>query len=153
MNVLEAIRLLIKCEGYATRSSIHQIAPHLSHRHIAETIVANSGVLHRDNKRRITGEAVRQARRKQLRESGGYYWVDTYGLFSNEGECFKFNGNEALARSLEEEIWIGSIGDAQKTRVIQKTDENEAAILTHGLKPFSEAVIDDSQWAEEERDD
>jgi hypothetical protein len=91
----------------------------------------------------------KSAVRDELWKSGGFYRPDTYGAWSVEGRCLKFEGHPEVRDAMQEGRWVGAIGDNYEVKVINDTPENRAALEVAGLRPWDEAVIDGRLWIEE----
>lgn len=150
LSVLAAIKLLLQVDGKATRASIKQIAPHLSHRHIAETIAANAEHISMDKRKAITRVNPALTLKTRLWESGQFYHVGTYGAWSVEGYCLKLHGRKDLFEKLATSHVTGALGDSWHEKHILDTIENRAALEAEGIKPWTEAVIDDRLWIEKQ---
>lgn len=146
--VLDAIRAILKFKDAATISEIAKYSSR-THRHVYDTINANGAMVWRDRKNgHVTKVDPRGVHRKQLVEGDQYYFLDTYGAWSVEGQCLRFKGHDDLRKSLETPHWTGGIGDSWKITKVEDTPENRAALEATGLKLWSESEADDRLWRE-----
>lgn len=146
--VLTAIRALLKFKDFTTISEIASTAG-LSRKVVLETINRNGQFVWRDRRNGHITKVDPQAKlRTQLWESGKFYAEDTFGAWSVEGRSLKFTGNDELRERLKEQRTVGALGDNYPVEVVLDTPANRAALETVGLRPWSEAIIDDRLWQE-----
>lgn len=121
----------------------------LPRKQVLETINRNGQFVYRMRKNgHITKVDPQSPLREQLWKSGKFYKVGTYGAWSVEGNCLEFEGNQELRERLIETRRIGALGDSWDTKIVIDTPENRAVLEEAGLRPWSEAMIDDSLWSE-----
>lgn len=150
MPVLATIRALLKFKDHTTISEIASTAG-LSRKLVLETINRNGQFVWRNRKNgHITRVDPQSALRKQLWESGKFYAEDTFGAWSVEGHSLKFTGNADLREQLQQTRCVGGLGDNYDIKIVLDTPENRAALEAAGLRPWSEAIIDDRLWMESE---
>jgi hypothetical protein len=148
MPILHTIRELLKFKDYTTISEIASTAG-LPRKQVLETINRNGHFVWRERKNgHITKVDPQASLREHLWKSGRYYRKGTYGAWGVEGHCLEFEGNQELRERLIETRRIGGFGDSYDTKIVIDTPENRAALEETGLRPWEEAVIDDSLWAE-----
>lgn len=146
--VLATIRALLKFKDHTTISEIASTAG-LSRKVVLETINRNGQFVWRNRKNgHITRVDPQSALRKQLWESGRFYSEDTFGAWSVEGHSLKFTGNDELREQLRQTRTVGALGDNYPVEVVLDTPENRAALEAAGLRPWSDAIIDDRLWQE-----
>lgn len=146
--VLDTIRAILKFKDHTTISEIASTAG-LPRKVVLETINRNGQFVWRDRKNgHITRVDPQSALRDQLWKSGEFYREGTYGAWSIEGHCLKFEGNADLRERLKATRTVGALGDNYPVEVVLDTPENRAAIEAAGLRPWSEAIIDDRLWQE-----
>lgn len=146
--VLDAVRAVLKFKDKATISEIAKFAE-IKPRHVLDVLNANGKMVWRDRKTgHVTKVDPRGVHRKQLVESNAYYFPDTYGAWSVEGECLRFKGHDKLNAELSEKRWVGSLGDSYQQEVVLDTPENRAALEAAGLKLWREAEADERLWVE-----
>lgn len=146
--VLDAARSLLKFKDFTTIAEIATIAA-LPRKSVLDVLNANgSYVLRHKSNGRITKLIPREVLRRALWESGKFYREDTYGAWSVEGNCLAFEGNADLREHLQEGRWVGALGDNYETKIVIDTPGNRKALEDAGLRPWSEAVIDDRLWKE-----
>lgn len=144
--VLDAIRELLKFKDNTTVAEIAGIAG-VSRRVALEVINRNGHMVYRDRK---SGKIVRIDPRGGLRErlwkSGKFYRETLHDWGSREG--YEFVGNDELRAQVEKPTYGGGIGDSYPYKIIERTEENRKMMEEAGLRPWSEAVVDDSDWIE-----
>lgn len=146
--VLDAIRAILKFKDTATISEIAKYAG-LTRKQVLDTINTNSSMVCQNRKNgHVTKVYPRGVHRKQLVESDRYYWPDTYGAWSVEGRCLRFNGHDGLRKSLTKKCLVGALGDCWTEEHVIDTPENRAALEAFGLKLWSEDEADDRLWKE-----
>lgn len=59
-----------------------------------------------------------------------------------------FEGNTELRERLQDTRTVGALGDNYETKIVIDTPEHRKALEDAGLRPWSEAVIDDRLWKE-----
>lgn len=147
--VLDTIRALLRFKDHTTIAEIAKISG-LKARHVLDVVNRNGEFVYRLRKNgNITKVDVHTRLHKQLWESGRYYRPDTFGMFSVEGHCLKFEGHTDLRNQLQERRIIGALGDNTETNIIADTPENRAAIEAHGLTMWRDDLVDDRLWVEE----
>ncbi|WP_199086039.1 hypothetical protein [Bosea sp. ASV33] len=147
--VLETIRALLRFKDHTTIAEIAKIGG-LRARHVLDVVNRNGEFVHRVRKNgKITKVDVQSPLRDELWKSGAFYRPDTYGAWSVEGHCLKFEGHPEIREALQQGRWVGAICDNYEVKVIIDTPENRAALEVAGLRPWDEAVIDDRLWIEE----
>lgn len=148
LPILYTIRQLLKFKDDTTISEIASTAG-LSRKLVLETINRNGHFVWRNRKNgHITKVDPQSTLREQLWESGKFYREGTFGAWSVEGHCLNFEGNDELRESLKEKRIVGTLVEHWPVDVVLDTPENRAALEAAGLRPWSEAVIDDRLWAE-----
>lgn len=146
--VLDAVRSLLKFKDFTTIAEIATIAG-LSRRRVLDVVNANRFYIWKiPSQGRITRVDPRAILTEQLWKSGKFYREDTYGAFSVEGHCLTFEGNAPLRDRLQEGRTVGALGDNYVTKIVIDTPANRKALEDAGLRPWSEAVIDDRLWEE-----
>jgi hypothetical protein len=147
--VLDTIRALLKFKNFTTISEIASMAG-IPRKKVLEVINQNDEFVWRNRKNgRITRVDPRTTLSEQLWKSGGFYREGTFGAWSVEGRCLNFEGNADLRAHLKERRTVGALGDNWPVEVVLDTVENRAVIEGAGLRPWSEAVIDDRLWVED----
>lgn len=113
-------------------------------------IVNQNGVF--VNRNRKTGKIHSLELHKQLRDqlwsSGKFYRIESYGAWSHEGDQIIFTGNADLRERLLRGHITGGLGDSWEIKVIEATPENIKTVEAEGIRPWSEAVIDNRLWRE-----
>lgn len=146
--ILYTIRAILKFKDFTTIAEIASTSG-LPRKVVLETINRNGQFVWRDRRNgRITKVDTTSPLRKQLWESGRFYSEDTFGAWSVEGHSLKFHGNDELRDRLQVTRCVGALGDNYDVQIIPDTPENRAALDAAGLRPWSEAVIDDRLWDE-----
>jgi len=147
--ILETLRAVLKFKATATIAEVASMAG-VPRRQVLDIINRNGTLVwrNRDNGK-ISRVDPRSVLRDQLWKSGKFYAEDTYGAWSVEGQSLKFEGNPELREKLQERRTVGALGDNYPVSVIIDTPENRAVIEAAGLRPWAEAVIDDSLWQED----
>lgn len=146
--VLDTIRSLLNVKDHTTISEIASTSG-LPRKVVLETINRNGQFVWRYRKNgHITKVDPQSALRDQLWKSGKFYRQDTFGAWSVEGHCLKFEGNADLREQLRQTRTVGALGDNYPVEVVLDTPENRAALEAAGLRPWSDAVIDDRLWQE-----
>ena len=149
--VLDAIRAVLKFKDKATISEIARYSE-LRQRHVLDVINANGSMVWRDRKTgHVTKVDPRGILRKQLVESDAYYFPETYGAWSVEGNSLRFKGHDDLRARLCERRLVGAIGDNWTIEQVIDTPENRAALEAEGLKLWSEDEADERLWVEPAR--
>lgn len=147
--VLDTIRALLKFKAFTTIAEIASMAG-LKRMDVLQVVNANLDLIKRDAKRgRIVGIDPQSPLRKQLWASGKFYRIGEYGAWSREGDKIEFEGNTELRERLSSKVWVGGIGDSYQTTIILASEANIAAVEAEGIRPWSEAVIDDRLWKEQ----
>ncbi|MCF8533851.1 MAG: hypothetical protein K9G48_12665 [Reyranella sp.] len=147
--ILEGIRSVLKFKDTTTISEVASLTD-TPRKRVLDVINRNGQFVWRDRRSgKITKVDPRWALQQQLWASGKYYKQDTYGMWAKEGDCLKFEGNSELKAQLTTKQITGAFGDSGYQDVIHDTPENRASIEAAGLRPWSEAVIDDSLWNED----
>ena len=148
MLVLETIRALLKFKDYTTIAEIASTAG-IKRASVLDIINKNGAYVWRNRKNgHITKVDPQTQLVKDLWESGQFYKIDTYGAWSKEGEQIVFEGNDELKKSLQEQREIGAITDHWPIKIIENTERNRKIVEDAGLRPWSEAQIDDRLWSE-----
>jgi len=146
--VLDTIRALLKFKDFTTISEIASTAG-LPRKVVLETINRNGQFVWRDRKNgRITRVDPKSSLREQLWKSGKFYSEGTYGAWSVEGHCLKFEGNDEIRDRLKQKRTIETLVEHWPVEVVLDTPENRTALEAAGLRPWAEAVIDDRLWIE-----
>ena len=126
--VLDAIRAILKFKDHATITEIAKMAE-MKQRDVLDVLNANdSMVWHNRKNGHITKVDPRGVLRKKLVESDRYYFTDTYGAWSVEGHCLRFNGLDDLRATLSESRIVGTVGDNWEQKHVIDTPENRAAL-------------------------
>ena len=87
--ILDAIRALLKFKDSASVREIATMAG-ATQRRVLDVLNLNGHMVWRNRKTgRVTKVDPRGVLAKQLRESGEFYFPDTYGTWSIEGECLR----------------------------------------------------------------
>ncbi len=148
--VLDTIRAILKFKAFTTIAEIASMAG-VKRLDVLNVVNANLDLIKRDVKRgRIIGLDLQSPLRKQLWDSGKFWKQDTYGAWSIEGQCIILaDCQKELAERLTKQQIVGGFGDSYYVGVIHLTPENIAAVEAEGIRPWSEAVIDDRLWKEE----
>jgi len=148
--VLDTVRALLKCKSFTTIAEIASMAG-LKRMDVLQVVNANLDLIKRDAKRgRIIGFDLHGPLRKQLWDSGKFWKQDTYGAWSHEGDCILLaDCQKELADRLKKQQIVGAFGDSYYVGVIHLTPQNIAAVEAEGIRPWTEAVIDDRLWKEE----
>ena len=147
--VLDALRALLRFKDFTSISEVAATAG-LPRKRVLETINRNGAFVWRDRKTgRITKVDPQSTLRTQLWESGRFYREDTYGAWSVEGRSLNFHGNDELRERIQTKVRVGALGDSWDQPIILDTPENRATLADAGLRPWSEAVIDDRLWQED----
>ena len=147
--VLEAIHLLIKSDGHATRASIKQISPELSHRHIAETLAANSDLLRHNKKRQITG--LLSFSFTDMTKHGRKFYQPYE--FTNSGQhlfdALTFPDADDLKEQHKDGGWIGGIGDCYYSTATKDSPELRAELEARGYRLWDSSFgATDAFWKE-----
>jgi len=146
--VLDAARAILK---FMDSASIADIAKYcgMKYRAVLDVINKNERMVWRNRKTgRVTRVDPRAILRKQLVESDSYYFPSTYGAWSVEGKCLRFNGHEEIRAKLLRRTVVGALGDSWQEDHVLDTPENRAALEADGLKLWSESEADDRLWLE-----
>lgn len=147
-TVLDTIRAILKFKDYATISEIAKMSG-MTQKAVLDVINANGEMVWRNRKNgHITKVDPRGVLRRRLVESDAYYFPDTYGAWSVEGKCLRFNGHDELRERLKRNVVVGSLGDCRHEDHVMDTPENRAELETAGLKLWSEDEADDRLWQE-----
>ncbi|KEA07143.1 hypothetical protein [Rhizobium rhizogenes] len=147
--VLNTIRALLKFKAFTTIAEIASMSG-LKRMDVLQVVNANLDLIKRDAKRgRIIGLDLEGPLRKQLWASGKFYRIGEYDAWSREGDQIVFEGNTELRERLSSKIWVGGIGDCYQATIILASETNIAAVEAEGIRPWSEAVIDDRLWKEQ----
>ena len=145
--ILDATRSLLRFRDATTIAEIASIAG-VPKRRVLDVMNRNGAFVWRDRKTgRITRVDPQSPLRDSLWQSGRFYRIRDYGAWSKEGEQIVVR-DEALKMALGEPRTTGGLGDSYQITIIPHTPENIAAVEAAGLRPWSEAVIDDSLWRE-----
>ncbi|NTG07128.1 hypothetical protein [Rhizobium rhizogenes] len=147
--VLDTIRALLKFKSFTTIAEIASMVG-LKRIDVLNVVNANLDLIKRDAKRgRIIGLDLQGPLRKQLWESGKFWKQDTYGAWSHEGDCITLaDCQKELAERLTKQQIVGAFGDSYYVGVIHLTQANIAAVEAEGIRPWTEAIIDDRLWKE-----
>jgi hypothetical protein len=147
--VLETIRAVLKFKSAATIAEIASLAG-MKRLDVLRVINANLDLIKRDVKRgRIVSLDLQGPLRRQLWDSGKFWQPDTYGAWSVEGRCIRLADCEKeLAERLTKQQIVGGFGDSYYVGVIHLTPENIASVEAKGIRPWSEADVDDRLWKE-----
>ncbi len=148
--ILDTIRAILKFKAFTTIAEIASMAG-VKRLDVLNVVNANLDLIKRDVKRgRIIGLDLQNPLRKQLWDSGKFWKRGSYGAWSTEGESIILADcqNELAGRLTKQQI-VGGFGDSYYVGVIHLTPENIAAVEAEGIRPWSEAVIDDRLWKEE----
>lgn len=144
--VLDAARQLLKFKDNTTFAEIAGVAG-VSRKVALETINRNGHMVWRDRKSgKITRVDPQSVLRDQLWKSGKFYRETEYDYGSTKG--YVFEGNDELRQRLQAKTYGGGLGDSYACQYIPINDETRAVMHEAGLRPWSEAVIDDSAWSE-----
>jgi len=146
--VLGAIRAILK---FRDSASVAEIAKYcgMKDRYVLDVLNANSTFVGRNRKTgRVTAVSPKAALRKQLRESGAYYFPDTYGAWSVEGKCLRFEGHDDIRKQISARVVVGSFGDSRNESHVIDTPENREILEAGGLRLWSESEVDDRLWTE-----
>lgn len=144
--VLAAARQLLSFKDNTTYSEIASVAGVPRNRAL-EVLNRNGHMVYRHRKTgKITRIDTHSAMSKRLWESGKFYRESQYDWGSRTG--YVFHGNDELREALQVDTYGGGLGDSYAFSFIPATPENRQAIEAAGLRPWSEAVIDDSDWKE-----
>lgn len=148
--ILDTIRAILKFKAFTTIAEISSMAG-VKRLDVLNVVNANLDLIKRDVKRgRIIGLDLQNPLRKQLWDSGKFWKQDTYGAWSVEGQCIILADCQTeLAGRLAKQQIVGGFGDSYYVGVIHLTPENIEAVEAEGIRPWSEAVIDDRLWKEE----
>lgn len=147
--ILSLIRALLRFKDHTTIAEIAKIGG-FKPRHVLDVVNQNGEFVQRVRRTgNITKVDVQSPLRDRLWKSGEFYRPDTYGAWSVEGHCLKFEGRPEIREAMQEGRWVGALGDNYEVKVILDTPENRAALEAAGLRPWDEAVIDDRLWIEE----
>ncbi|NTG00083.1 hypothetical protein G6L30_08110 [Agrobacterium rhizogenes] len=148
--VLDTIRALLKFKAFTTIAEIASMAG-LKRVDVLNVVNANLDLIKRDAKRgRIIGLDLQGPLRKQLWDSGKFWKQGTYGAWSHEGDSIILaDCQKELADRLTKQQVVGAFGDSYYVGVIHLTPANIAAVEAEGIRPWSEAVIDDRLWKEQ----
>lgn len=149
MKVFEAIQLLLKAEGKATRSAIKQVSPELSHRHIAETLAANIDWLIRNKAGAITG--LRRVSCSKAIDNGLKVYraseVSDYGRHLFNSLIFK--GADDLAEKHKKHAIGGFIGDVHHYSGVEDSPELRAALHARGYEEWRDEMgVAKTHWTE-----
>lgn len=146
--ILDAIRSLLKFKDHTTIAEIANIAA-VPKKRVLEIVNANGPYVWRiKSNGHITRVDPQTPLREQLWTSGKYWRESTYGAWSVEGQSLDFNGNEDLKERLKIKRTVGALGDNYEVDIVLDTPDNRSAVEVAGLRPWSEAVIDDRLWKE-----
>ena len=146
--VLDAIRAILKFKDHATITEIAKMAE-MKQRDVLDVLNANGSMVWRNRKNgHITKVDPRGVHRKKLVESDRYYFQDTYGAWSIEGHCLRFNGHDDLRAKLLDERIVGTICDNWTEKHVIDTPENRAALEAAGLKLWAESEANERLWTE-----
>ena len=146
--VLDTIRAILKFKDYATISEIAKMAE-MKPRQVLEVLNANGDMVWRDRKTgHITKADPARVLRQRLKDSGAYYFPDTYGAWSVEGHCLRFRGHDELRSRLIKSVTVGALGDNWSEKHVMDTPENRTALEAAGLKEWSEDEVDERLWQE-----
>lgn len=149
--VLAAIRSLLRFRDATTIAEVASIAS-VPKRRVLDVLNRNGAFVWRDRKTgRITRVDPRTQLSNDLWESGRFYRIGDYGAWSKEGKQIVIL-DEGLKAILEEPHTTGGLGDSYMIRIIKNTPENLAAVEAAGLRPWSEAEVNDRLWVEEGAD-
>ncbi|WP_418459919.1 hypothetical protein ACNT8L_05935 [Brucella intermedia] len=147
-TVLQTIRSLLEFKDFTTISEIASTAG-LKRAFVLNVVNQNGQFVWRNRRNgRITKVDPKTALSEQLWASGNFYRITSYGAWSHEGDQIILNGHEDLRKRLLSDRWTGGLGDSWKIEVIEDTEENRKEVEAAGIRPWSEAVIDDSLWRE-----
>ena len=145
--ILDAARQLLKLKDGTTYSEIASVAG-VPRKRALEVLNRNGHMVYRHRKTgKITRIDTHSAMSKRLWESGKFYRESQYDWGSRTG--YVFEGNDALKESLQVKTYGGGLGDSYAFSFIPATPENRQAIEAAGMRPWSEAIIDDSDWNED----
>ena len=146
--VLTTIREILAFKDYATVSEVAKLAG-MSQRAVLEVINANGHMVWSNRKNgRITKVDPKGVLRKALIKSDRYYFPDTFGAWSIEGNCLRFNGHDELRARLQSERVVGGLGDSWTDKHVIDTPQNRAALEAAGLSIWAESEVDDRLWNE-----
>lgn len=147
-KVLDTIRALLQFKNSTTIAEIASIAG-LPRRHVLDVINRNGAYVFRNRKTgHVTGIELHKPLREKLWNSGEFYRIDSYGAWSHEGDQITLEGHPSLVERLKRPRVTGGIGDSWTIHIIEATPENKAIVEDEGIRPWSEAVIDDRLWQE-----
>lgn len=147
-TVLQTIRSLLKFKDFTTISEIASTAG-LKRAFVLEVVNQNGQFVWRNRRNgHITKVDPKSELSHQLWQSGDYYRIEAYGAWSREGDQIVFNGHDELKKRLLSDRWTGGLGDSWKIEIIEDTEENRKEVEAAGIRPWSEAVIDDRLWRE-----
>lgn len=147
--ILDTTRAILKFKAFTTIAEIASMAG-VKRLDVLNVVNANLDLIKRDVKRgRIIGLDLQNPLRKQLWDRGNFWKQDTYGAWSVEGQCIVLaDSRQELAERLKKQQIVGGFGDSYYVGVIHLNPENIAAVEAEGIRPWSEAVIDDRLWKE-----
>lgn len=149
--VLDAIRAILKFKDKATVAEIARYCGY-TYKQALDIINANGHMVWRDRKTgHVTKVDPKAVHRKRLVESGNYYFPVTYGAWSVEGYCLRFDGHDELRQRLVETVRVGAFGDSWDQEHVIDTPENRASLEADGLKLWSEDEADERLWVEATR--
>ena len=151
MKVLKAIHALLKAEGKATRASIKQYAPSLSHRHIVDTINANKDRLRINSRGAITGLVV--LRFDDFKKRGAKYFrpyeVEWYG--HHHFNALAFPDADDLKEKYERHAYDGMPGDVHHMVGTEDTPELRAELDARGYRIWDPKIGEvEYTWSEAE---
>ena len=140
--VLSAIRAILEFKNSATIADVARMTG-MKQRAVLDVLNRNGYMVWRvRSSGKITKVDTKSVLANKLWASGAYYRQDVYGEWAPEGKHLQWIGRSDLRESLETKRY--------PENVVLDTPENRAAVEASGLRPWSEAVIDDSLWVEAE---